>query len=141
MLIQLIPTLGTILVALIGFIAVVYTNVRSNCQALEVEKLKYERDKKDQNQERHRALLEELCSLCYQVEREVAIALQIPEDIKNTPPLPVTISEPINRMSVIVNLYYRELKLTFDIYNQRLFELQTIYGGPKSQDSFRAKIR
>lgn len=127
MLVQLIPTLATILVALIGFIAVVYTNARSNSQALAVEKLKYEREKVDRQLERGRALLEELCSLCYQVEREIATNLQIPEQIKNAPPLPVTISEPTNRMKVIVNLYFRELKTTFDEYGQRLYALQTVY--------------
>lgn len=127
MIAQLISNASTILVALIGFIAVLYTNAKSNRQALELEKLKHNQEKIDRYQERHRALLEELCSLCYQVEREIATALQIPEEIKNTPPLPVTISEPINRMSVIVNLYYRELKFTFDVYIQRLYELQNVY--------------
>src|SRR6266567_1647228 len=93
-------------VAIAGFI--------NNHQSIKSEKSKDEKEKR----ERDRTLLEELCSLCFQVEREIVTTLQIPEQVKNAPPLPVTLSEPINRMSVIVNVYHRSLKSTFDQYLQ-----------------------
>jgi len=122
-----ITVLGPLLGAVLGYAASIKTNATSNKQALALEKMRIEHEEFTKSKERHIALLEELCSLCYQVEREIVTTLQIPVEVKNSPPTPVTLSEPINRMSVIVNLYYRDLKHTFDIYNQSLYELQILY--------------
>jgi len=122
-----ITILGPLLGAVLGYVASIKTNATSNKQVLTLEKMRIEHEEFTKSKERHIALLEELCSLCYQVEREVVTTLQIPVEATNSPPTPVTLSEPINRMNVIVNLYYRDLKLNFDIYVQKIYALQILY--------------
>ncbi len=90
------------------------------------EKLEMVKEKKEKR-DRSRALLEELCSLCFQMESETATRLQIKDGMEKSPPLPLTLTEPVNRMTVIVNLYFPNLKNTFDAYRLSLYMLQEAF--------------
>lgn len=95
----------------------------TNRHTAKLEKRKEEKEKRD----RSRALLEELCSLCFQMESETATRLQIKDDMEQSPPLPLTLTEPVNRMTVLVNLYFPNLKNTFDAYRLSLYMLQEAF--------------
>ena len=59
MLNQIIAVAGTIIAALIGFIAIVYNNARSNRHALELEKLRIGAEESKEESRRHIAAIEE----------------------------------------------------------------------------------
>src|SRR5689334_2971951 len=121
---QLITVIGSVIIAVSSIIGIVVNSFLTKKQILESEKQKHEIETATKEKERKRALLEELCSLCLQVEREVALTLQVSY---TTVPPPVTASEPMNRMAVIVNMYYKSLKSIFDDYVGSLRAAQKIF--------------
>ncbi len=68
-----IPVLGSLLGALLGYVASIRTNNKSNKHALEIEKMRLEHETTMKEKERNRALLEELCSLVYGVQADIIL--------------------------------------------------------------------
>src|SRR2546421_2561879 len=118
---QLITVIGSVIIAVSSIIGIVVNNSQNRKQLIELERQKHELETSTKEKERRGALLEELCSLCLQVEREVLLTLQVSY---TTIPSPVTISEPMNRMAVIINMYYKSLKSVFDDYVGSLYAVQ-----------------
>jgi hypothetical protein len=106
MLNQLIAVSGTIAVAIIGFIALIVSNAKSNRNMLELEKFKHETQETDRVREHHRALLEELASLIYGAHLAIAASLIGQNRSTNTDYLKP--AESLNRIGVIVVLYYKD---------------------------------
>jgi hypothetical protein len=106
MLDQLINVSGAIAVAIIGFIALIISNAKSNKNMLELEKLRHENQEADSAREHHRALLEELASLIYGA--HLGIASSLIEQNKSANNVNLKPAENLNRIGVIVVLYYKD---------------------------------
>jgi hypothetical protein len=124
---QIITLIGALGGALFGFLGGLFTNILSNRQAVRLARLKNNLEQAITEKERNRTLLEELCSLCYQIDREIAQTFKVVEKPEDRPPLPITLSESVNRMTVIVNLYFRSLKEPLDNYVASLHSLQDAF--------------
>src|SRR2546421_10908141 len=92
---QLIGVLGTLGGTLIGIIGAIIINARSNSHSTKLQKLKNEHDIAIKEQERNRAFLEELCELCFQVQKKVLLAVSDIKDLRELTHL--DLSEPTNR--------------------------------------------
>ncbi len=108
MLDQLIGVAGTIVAAIIGFIALIINNSKSNQHMLDLEKLRHDNQEADRVKERHRILLEDLCSLVSGAHLDIATSLMEQNKSANTDYLKPR--KNLDRISVLVVLYYKELQ-------------------------------
>ncbi len=74
---------------------------------------------RNEKKKRHQALLEELCALSLQVNREInTIVMNKDKDVSW-----VKVTEPLDRMAVIITMFYNKL-VVFKQYSKCIFDLQ-----------------
>ncbi len=120
---QLLAVIGTLGAALLGFTGIIFTNYQNNRHATNLQRQKYDQDEATRNKERKLQLLDELSLLYFNLNKGKFVYLgKVDENGLPTFPL----AEIVNRMSVIVLLYFDNLQKTYFEYIEAHNKLQKV---------------
>ena len=121
MLNQLIGISGTIVAAIIGFIALIVNNAKSNRHTLELEKLRIEAEKAKEKAKKNAAVIEEVYILLTNINSEITQNIEF-----NNPTLQgKQLQDYIRRVKALIYLYLPSLREKFDIFMKELYRFST----------------
>src|SRR6266550_7337388 len=121
---QLLIVIGTLGAALLGFIGIIFTNYQNNRHQTELQEKRYEQEEAARTREKKLELLDELCSLILKLNKGKSVYLE-GKDKDGEPIFPFV--ETMNRVHVIILLYFFDMQEVYSEYIKAHKALQDIY--------------